>query len=75
MPWYYLYFRNPVSILSYLRKELRIDNSRQSVICATLHCSLSPISTISYHISNDSLYFCLSNHINNIMINIIFRKL
>ena len=54
---------------------LRIDNSRQSAICATLLCSLSLINTISYHILNDSLYFCLSNHINNIMINLIFRKL
>ena len=55
--------------------SLRIDNSRQSAICATLHCSLSLIYTISFHIPNDSLYFCLSNHVSNIMINLIFRKL
>ena len=51
---------------------LRIDNRRQSVICATLHCSLALIHTISYHIPKDSLYFSLSNHTNDVMI---FRKL
>ena len=56
-------------------QRLRIDNRRESVIRATLHCSLSVISTISYHIPNDSLYFCLSNHINDMMIDIIFREL
>ena len=54
---------------------LRIDNRRQSVIRATLHCSPSLIHTISYHIPNDSLYFCLSYHVNDVMIDLIFRKL
>ena len=30
--------------------SLRIDNSRQSAICAYLYCSLFLINTISYHI-------------------------
>ena len=32
--------------------NLRIDNSRQSITHASLHCSLSVIHTISYHIPN-----------------------
>ena len=58
-----------------LNYNLRIDNSRQSIICATLHCFLALSHTISYHIPNDSLYFCLSNHTNDALINLISWKL
>ena len=34
-------------------------------MCATLHCSVALIITISYHMSNDSLHFSLSNNIND----------
>ena len=54
---------------------LRIDNRRQSTIRATFHCCLCIITTISYPISNESLYFCLYNHVNDDMNNLIFRKL
>ena len=33
------------------------------------------IHTISYHIPNDSSYFFLSNHVNDVTIDLIFRKL
>ena len=49
-------------------EALRIDNRRQSAFRATLHYSLAQSCTISYHIPNDSLYFCLPYHINDIMI-------
>ena len=65
--------RSPV--LTLRKTTLRIDNRRQSVIRATLHCSPSLIHTISYHIPNDCLYFCLSYHVNDVMIDLIFRKL
>ena len=52
-----------------------MDNRRHSIICATLHSSLALVHTISYHIPKDSIYFCLSNHISDIMINNIFRNL
>ena len=48
--------------------ELRIDNRRQSAILATLHFSLAMCCRESYYISNESLYFCLSNYINEITI-------
>ena len=54
---------------------LRIDNRRQSTIRATFHCCLGIITTISYPISNESLYFCLYNHVKDDMNNLIFRKL
>ena len=56
-------------------EHLRIDNTRQSVICTTLHYSLVMCCRASYYIPNESLYFCLSNHINEIMIRLISRKL
>ena len=54
---------------------LRIDNRRQSVICATLHFSLVMCYRVSYYIPNDSLYFSLSNHIDDTMVHFIFWKL
>ena len=36
----------------------------------TVQYSVALIYTISSHISNDSLCFCLSNHINDVMINL-----
>ena len=48
---------------------------RQSAIRATFHCCLGIITTISYPISNESLYLCLYNHVNDEMNNLIFRKL
>ena len=54
---------------------LRIDNRRQSTICASLHCSLTLFCTLPYDIPNDSLYFCLPDHINYVMIYLIFREL
>ena len=58
-----------------MKVHLRIDNRRQSVIRATLHYSLAMRCIASYHIPNDSLYFCLSNHVNEDMVYFIFRKL
>ena len=55
--------------------QLRIDNRRQSVIRTTLHCSLALSHTISCHMPYDSLYFCLSNHINDAFMNLISLKL
>ena len=48
--------------------DLRIDNRRQSIIRATSHYSLLIRCIVSCHISNDSLYFCVSSHINDVMI-------
>ena len=55
--------------------ELRIDNRRQSVIRATFHYSLVIKCRVLCHISNDSLYFCVSSHINHVMIDFIFQEL
>ena len=55
--------------------ELRIDNRRQSVIRATSHYSLLIRCIVLCHISNDSLYFCVSSHINDVMVNFIFQEL
>ena len=54
---------------------LRRDNTRQSVVCTTLLYSLVMCCRAPYYIPNESLYFCLSNHINEIMIKLIFWKL
>ena len=54
---------------------LMIDNRRQSVICATLYYSLIMCFRVSYYVPNDSLYFSLSNHINDTMVNFILWKL
>ena len=54
---------------------LRIDNRKQSAIRATFHCCLGIITTISYPISNESLYFCLYNHVKDDMNNLIFSKI
>ena len=61
-----------VQVISFV---LRIDNRRQSTIRATLHSSLALSYTMSYDIPNGSLYFCLPNHINYVMIDLIFREL
>ena len=53
---------------------LRIDNRRQSVILLALHYSLAKYCRESYYIPNETLYFCLSNHINEITITLIFEK-
>ena len=79
---YFLRFRNsnlycfPTNLaFAAYKKTLRIDNTRQSVICTTLHYSVVMCCRASYYIPNESLYFCLSNHINEIMIKLIFQKL
>ena len=54
--------------------QLRIDNRRQSVILLAWHYSLAMYYRESYYTPNESLYFCLSNHINEITITLIFQK-
>ena len=53
---------------------LRIDNRRQSITLLALHYSLAMYYIESYYIPNESLYFCLSNPINEIIITLIFQK-
>ena len=45
-----------------------INNRRQRFICATLHYYLIMCFRVSYYIPNDSLYFSLSNHIDDTII-------
>ena len=66
-----LYALNPVIIVSLLR----IDNSRQDVIRATLLFSAAIISTLSYHTSNCSLYSSLSNKTTYVWITSVFMKI
>ena len=51
-----------------LMVHLRIDNLRQSVIPDTFNQPLATSCTVLQHMSNDSLYFCLSNHIRDLKI-------
>ena len=55
-------------------QAFRIDNRRQSVILLTLHYSLAMYYIESDYVPNESLYFCLSNPINEIIITLIFQK-
>ena len=51
------------------------DEQQQSVIRATQAHSLVVLCKMSYHIPQDSLYICLSNHIKEVIITLIFKKL
>ena len=51
------------------------DNSRHSIIHMVLHFSVANLSTISYYIPKDSLYFSLSNNVNDEKFPYIFQKL
>ena len=54
---------------------LRIDNRRQSAICAILAHSLAMPSRLLYHISEERLYFSLSKHIFHFMNSFTYNKL
>ena len=56
-------------------KHLRIDNSWQGMICASLLNSAAILSTASYYTSNYRSYFSLSNDINYVVVTSIFIKL
>ena len=55
--------------------HLRIDNSWQGMIRATLLYSAAIISTVSYYTSNYRSYFSLSNEINYVRITSVFMNL
>ena len=54
--------------------DLRIDNSWQGKIHATLLYSAAIVSTVSYYTSNHRSYFSLSNEINYVGITSVFMN-
>ena len=54
---------------------LRIDNRRQSDICAILAHSLAMPCRLLYYISEERLYFSLSKHIFHFMNSFTYNKL
>ena len=57
-----------------IKTKLRIDNSWQGMIRATLLSSVDILSTVPYYTSNYRYYFSLSNEINYVWITSVFMK-